>query len=74
MTFSTTDVSVPEADGVEVKDDTLTAELSDGRSISVPAGRSVCGRKAEVSRALACNAHGWKALSLILGPQMYWDQ
>ena len=30
------DVSVPEAEGVEVTDDTLTAELSDGRSISVP--------------------------------------
>ncbi len=36
MTFSTIDVSVPEAEGVEVTDDTLTAELSDGRSISVP--------------------------------------
>ena len=36
MTFLTIDVSVPEADGVEVTDDTLTAELSDGRSISVP--------------------------------------
>lgn len=36
MTFLTIDVSVPEAEGVEVTDDTLTAELSDGRSISVP--------------------------------------
>lgn len=36
MTFLTIDVSVPEAEGVEVTDDTLTAELADGRSISVP--------------------------------------
>ena len=36
MTFLTIDVSVPEAEGVEVTDDRLTAELSDGRSISVP--------------------------------------
>lgn len=36
MTFLTIDVSVPEAESVAVTDDTLTAELSDGRSISVP--------------------------------------
>ena len=36
MTFLTIDVSVPEAEDVEVTDDTLTAELADGRSISVP--------------------------------------
>ena len=36
MTFLTIDVSVPKAEGVEVTDDTLTAELSDGRSISAP--------------------------------------
>lgn len=36
MTSLTTDVSVPEAEGVHVTDDTLTAELADGRSISVP--------------------------------------
>ena len=36
MSFSTIDVSVREAEGVEVTDDTLTAKLADGRSISVP--------------------------------------
>ena len=36
MSFLTIDVSVSEAEGVEVTDDTLTAELADGRSISVP--------------------------------------
>ena len=30
------DVSVPSAEGVEVTEDSLTAELADGRSISVP--------------------------------------
>ncbi len=38
MSFLTIDVSVSEAEGVEVTDDTLTAELADGRSISVPLG------------------------------------
>ena len=36
MSFLTIDVSVPVAEGVEVTEDTLTAELADGRSISVP--------------------------------------
>ena len=36
MSILTIDVSVPEAEGVKVTDDTLTAELADGRSISVP--------------------------------------
>ena len=36
MYVSTTEVSVPEAMTVEVTEDTLTAELSDGRTISVP--------------------------------------
>ena len=36
MSFSTIDVSIPAAEGVEVTEDTLTAELADGRSISVP--------------------------------------
>ena len=36
MGILTIDVSVPAAESVEVTDDTLTAELSDGRSISVP--------------------------------------
>ena len=36
MNISTVDVSVPEAESVDVTEDTLTAELSDGRSISVP--------------------------------------
>ena len=33
---STTEVSVPEAMTIAVTEDTLTAELSDGRTISVP--------------------------------------
>ena len=36
MYVSTTEVSVPEARAIEVTDDTLTAELSDGRTISAP--------------------------------------
>ena len=37
MIISTIDVNVPDAETVSVSDDTLTAELSDGRTISVPA-------------------------------------
>ena len=36
MIISTIDVNVPDAEALSVSDDTLTAELSDGRSISVP--------------------------------------
>ena len=36
MSVSTLEVSVPEAQTVTVGEDTLTAELSDGRTISVP--------------------------------------
>ena len=36
MYVSTTEVSVPEAMAIAVTEDTLTAELSDGRTISVP--------------------------------------
>ncbi len=36
MYVSTLEVSVPEAEGVTVTEDTLTVELSDGRTISVP--------------------------------------
>ena len=36
MYVSTTEVSVPEAMSIVVTEDTLTAELSDGRAISVP--------------------------------------
>ena len=36
MHVSTTEISVPEAMTVAVTEDTLTAELSDGRTISVP--------------------------------------
>ena len=36
MTTSTTEIRVPEATGVSVTDDSLTVELSDGRTISVP--------------------------------------
>ena len=36
MYVSTTEVSVPDAMTVEMTEDTLTAELSDGRTISVP--------------------------------------
>ena len=36
MYVSTTEVRVPEAMTVEVTEDTLTADLSDGRTISVP--------------------------------------
>ena len=36
MYVSTLEVSVPEAEDVIVTEDTLTAELSDGRTISVP--------------------------------------
>ena len=36
MSVSTLEVSVPEAETVKVSGDTLTAELSDGRTISVP--------------------------------------
>jgi len=36
MSILTIDVSVPAAKGVDVTEDTLTVELADGRSISVP--------------------------------------
>ena len=36
MYVSTTEASVPEAMTIAVTEDTLTAELSDGRTISVP--------------------------------------
>ena len=36
MYVSTTEVSVPEAMTITVTEDTLTADLSDGRTISVP--------------------------------------
>ncbi len=36
MYVSTTEISVPDAMTVEVTEDSLTAELSDGRIISVP--------------------------------------
>ena len=36
MYVSTTEVSVPEAMSITVTDDTLTAELADGRTISAP--------------------------------------
>ena len=36
MIISTVNVNVPDAEAVSVSDDTLTAELSDGRTISVP--------------------------------------
>ena len=36
MNFSTTEVSVPDAELILLDDDTLTAELADGRTISVP--------------------------------------
>ena len=36
MNISTIEVRVPEVDIVEVTEDTLTADLSDGRTISVP--------------------------------------
>ena len=36
MSFSTTEVRVPVAERVDVTEDTLTADLSDGRTISVP--------------------------------------
>ncbi len=36
MTISAIEIDVPDAIGVNVTDDTLSVELSDGRSISVP--------------------------------------
>ena len=36
MNISTVEVRVPDAEDVMVTEDTLTAELSDGRTISVP--------------------------------------
>lgn len=36
MSSSITDIAVPAATNVSVTDDTLTVDLSDGRSISVP--------------------------------------
>jgi hypothetical protein len=36
MTFSRIDIRVPDAERVVINDDSLTVELSDGRSVSVP--------------------------------------
>ena len=38
MIIPTIDVRVPDAESASVSDDTLTAELSDGRTISIPLG------------------------------------
>jgi hypothetical protein len=38
MTSSLTEIAVPAATNVVVTDDTLTVDLSDGRTISVPLG------------------------------------
>ena len=50
MNISTIELNVPEAESVTVSDDTLTVELSDGRTISVPLvwyPRLVYGTEAE---------------------------
>jgi len=36
MTFSRVDMEIPNAERVSVTDDTVSVELSDGRSVSVP--------------------------------------
>ena len=36
MTISMVEIEVPTAEGVAVTDDTLSVELSDGRTLSVP--------------------------------------
>ena len=38
MTTSMVDVIVPDAQSVRISDDTITVELTDGRSLSVPLG------------------------------------
>lgn len=38
MTTSTVEIKVPSAIGVEVSENTLSVELNDGRTISVPVG------------------------------------
>jgi len=38
MSISAVEIEVPNAQGVEVSEDTLTVELNDGRTISVPLG------------------------------------
>ena len=38
MTTSTVEIKVPSATGVEVSENTLSVELNDGRTISVPVG------------------------------------
>ena len=38
MSISAVEIEVPNAERVEVTEDTLTVELSDGRTISVPLG------------------------------------
>jgi len=36
MSISATEIAVPAAEGVTITDDTLSVELSDGRTLSVP--------------------------------------
>ena len=38
MSISAVEITVPTAQGVRITDDTLSVELSDGRTISVPIG------------------------------------
>ena len=38
MSISTIEIDIPRADGVKVSEETITVELSDGRTLSVPLG------------------------------------
>jgi hypothetical protein len=66
MTTSRIDIEVPNAERVSVTDDTLTVELSDGRSVSVPLTwfpRLLHGTAAERER--------WRLLGR--GEGIHWD-
>ncbi len=65
MNVSTLKVSVPEAMKVKVTDDSLTAELSDGRTVSVPV--SLCPR---LILATSEERHNWRLIGA--GEGIHW--
>ncbi len=67
MRISTAEVAVPVAEGVSVSEDTLTVELSDGRTIAVPLAwfpRLVHGTQAERSH--------WRLIGK--GSGIHWEE
>lgn len=65
MDISTIDLKVPEAERVEVTDDTLMADLSDGRTISVP-----LAWYPRLVHATPAERHNWRLIGV--GQGIHW--